>query len=407
MVTTSVGLVPIEDVKVGDLVLSHRSRWCPVVRSDRVGYGGEVVQVKPAGMRALVATPECQVWACKPKQLIGRTWSRLIPDGAWGFVPAGDVRAGRKMAGDFVFSPVPQSWPDVAPTRIDMAPFISTRKQSWGGRWYVGDDTLNWANQFTMPRWIEVDEAAAVLFGLYVAEGNVGGDHQVNFSLHEDERAIHAFVAEQALRMFGATASMDRRLSNKGVVVRINSSLASRFFKAFGAQCHVKQIPWSWMGWPQGLLLAIVRGWLLGDGTMSPKSNDRRGVCGVTTSPQWVEQVGMVLRSSEIPFSVCPFKQVGLFQGKPCGKRSAWMIGLTASDTARLVRDGLPMERVRWGEPDLSAIRPRTNARSMPIEGGTAVRPASIRRFQYTGDVCNLQVESDASYVVQGIVVHD
>ena len=83
------------------------------------------------------------------------------------------------------------------------------------------------------------------------------------------------------------------------------------------------------------------------------------------------------------------------------------MLTISATDTACMVRDGLAVERSRWGEADLSAIRDRTNSRTMYVAEGAAVRLAEITRSSYEGEVFNLHVEEDESYVAEGIAVHN
>lgn len=57
LITTSKGAVAIEDVRVGDLVLTHRGRWRPVKRLFKTWHTGNVVKLT-AGEHVLKATPE-------------------------------------------------------------------------------------------------------------------------------------------------------------------------------------------------------------------------------------------------------------------------------------------------------------------------------------------------------------
>jgi DNA modification methylase len=62
MVLTHKGYKPIEEIDLGDLVLTHKGRWMPVVAKQCTGVN-DVVQVKAQGVHNLTLTPTHKVWA--------------------------------------------------------------------------------------------------------------------------------------------------------------------------------------------------------------------------------------------------------------------------------------------------------------------------------------------------------
>ncbi|WP_102158688.1 DNA cytosine methyltransferase [Zhihengliuella halotolerans] len=62
LVTTTRGQVPIEDVQVGDVALTHKNRWRPVVRVQRRN-NAKVVRVSGAGHPGITVTPNHRFWA--------------------------------------------------------------------------------------------------------------------------------------------------------------------------------------------------------------------------------------------------------------------------------------------------------------------------------------------------------
>ena len=72
LVLTKTGYKPIEEIIIGDLVLTHKGRWMPVIAKECTGVN-EVVEIKAQGVHNLTVTPTHKVWArngqgvCKPK----------------------------------------------------------------------------------------------------------------------------------------------------------------------------------------------------------------------------------------------------------------------------------------------------------------------------------------------------
>lgn len=64
LVLTSDGYKPIQDVAVGDLVLTHKGRWRPVIAVQNTGVR-QVVNLRAQGVANLLLTPEHKVWLRK------------------------------------------------------------------------------------------------------------------------------------------------------------------------------------------------------------------------------------------------------------------------------------------------------------------------------------------------------
>lgn len=404
LVTTARGEVPVEDVLEGDLVLTHKGRFRRVTGLESREYSGDLVVVKPSGMLPVRVTTEHPIWAAESKLLRDGT-NRLIP-AEWRWRDAHELTAGRRLAGMFVLAPrnTEADTSDQLPT-IDLAPLTQARVRAlnWGARWHVSDTELQWGTQAAVPRHLVVDEAAALLLGLFLAEGTAH-HHQASFAFHERERHLAAFVIEQARRLFNASAVIDTRSGSKGISVRINSTLACRFFRQLGKQEH-KGLPWPWLNWPLRLRLAVVRGWLMGDGHISISRQGKAFFSAVSIAPAIIRQVQRTLHDAGLCVTLNDFKQSGLFRGKPCKHKPAWRLSLSWTDTARLLTSMLPVEQAHWGATEQP--RERTNSRALPIAEGMAVRIAQITREPYTGPVHNLHVEEDESFVAGGIAVHN
>lgn len=363
-VTTERGLVPIQDVKVGDRVLTHRSRWRTVTGLSRRHWVGSAVAIKGRGMRQLLVTPEHPIWSAEPAHDYQSRTNRLVPkDGTWEFRDAATLRAGRKLAGDFLLAPA-ASWELRAP---------------------------------------DVDTDLAFLAGLFLAEGSVG-DHQVSFAFHRREQYLADFVRKQAGRLWNASTGEYRREGHGGFEAYVNSKRAADYFLRFGKR-DTKALPWDWMALPTDIGLQVVRGWLVGDGSISESARGVRHLRGVSISRNLLYQMRQFLWRAGLVSTVCPFAQQDTFRGVPCGHLPAQQLSLSETDTASLLTAPRAEELERWGTG--WQARQRTNSGSLAYPGGAAVRVAATSRFMYDDIVYNLHVEEDESFVAEGVAVHN
>lgn len=179
------------------------------------------------------------------------------------------------------------------------------------------------------------------------------------------------------------------------MVATIHSSVAAALFKQLGVHAD-KGLPSVWEGLPQEVLLWIVRGWLVGDGSMP-----RKGSChmqGVTIAPRLAHQVVSILRAAGIR---CAMRTASL-QGS--GTR-AWVIRVPSTEASKLLVGMNRVERIRWRQ-----FRRETkngNIAQVVFPSGHALKLQKVERRPYSGMVHNLQVEEDESYVVEGIAVHN
>lgn len=406
-VSTTRGLVPIENVIVGDHVLTHKSRWRKVTGLSQRAYSGEVVCMKPAGLMPLTVTPEHPIWICGAKHIRDGT-NRLVPDGKWDFVEASAVRCGRKTAGDYLFMPVPKpvDFPVQASTTIDLAVYVNREdRKKQAGEWTVTADRLIWRDQ-NIPRWLHIDKRAAKLIGLYIAEGSTG-THQATFSLNKTEDHLVRFIQFQIKRLFGAESSVYPCTQGNGINVLAHSVVACRFFKMFGSRDN-KQLPDEWMSWSADLREQIVRGWYMGDGTVPDYTCKKTTeLSGVSIARQWLAQAHMTLLERGYLANLAAFGQSGFFRGVPCTHKPAFKLKLTGTDTARYMIGASHVERDHWGTTEAAVLRERTNSRMLIVDGGMSTRLTAYSKDPYSGLVYNLHVEEDESFVAEGIAVHN
>jgi hypothetical protein len=63
VLTRNDGYKPIQDVNIGDLVLTHKGRWMPVIAKQKTSDSADVVSVNAGGVSNLTLTPDHKLWA--------------------------------------------------------------------------------------------------------------------------------------------------------------------------------------------------------------------------------------------------------------------------------------------------------------------------------------------------------
>jgi intein/homing endonuclease len=182
---TDRGQRAIEDIGLGDVVLTHAGRWRKVTKLYQHGHQGEMVEIHSAGSPVpLVCTPNHPVRVCDP----------ATQEYRW-------VQAGQVAAGQYVVLP-----------RIKLPP-----------------------NPL-------LDADLAALIGWFIAEGSVM-KNAVQFALGDEPH-----VAEK-LRLAGerfGKVSVSPLLGQKGLAVQINSAWLADFLTMHcGSGASAKRIPWS------------------------------------------------------------------------------------------------------------------------------------------------------------------
>ena len=225
-VLTSVGHKPVQDVQVGDLVLTHMGRWRPVLH--KYEYEADTVTVKGGQLRGITVSTNHRFLARRNRSVC-RT---------------------RSLA--------PATWVDVENPEL--------------ARWY-------WASPAEVPPQqppempCDITDVRSFLWlaGRYVADGHLGGatagrTHQTHVGFTDDEAGI--ILVEQVCGLLGFRAL--RRQHDNAVCTVINSVELARWFEQnFGRLANGKKIPMWLLGASHFWKSAFLEGYLGGDGHWS------------------------------------------------------------------------------------------------------------------------------------------
>ena len=347
LVTTRRGQVPIELIRIGDEVWTHRNRWKRVTQIFNRGER-DAISLRGQGHPGLVVTPDHKFWA-RPLSKSSRSRGNN-----WGAVPAESpewMSAGELPNSALWGSPVSvtDTWPSSVP-RPRMGPGVS----------------------------LEVNQAFMRMAGWYLAEGSTQPSGKINFSVHVDEvDEIQEMLADVGLKSWASKVKNSEKCMN---VVTCHAELARFFTKHFGRGAHRKQVP-SWaMGmppeWRQALLDAVVAG----DGFSDPDVRYAPGRWKLTTVSKALA-ISVRLLALGLGYHVSlnfsgPRKKPAIIRGRE-----------VRSDGFYQVVGGT-----------VGQIKHRADGAWVRVK---EAKPAGLRTM------FDLEVEGDHSFVADGIFVHN
>ena len=277
-IVTERGVKNVEDVQVGDLVLTHRGRFRPVLRTMRRSYSGRAFTVRLAGTqaRSLTLTEE--------HPILVRT-----ADGRVDWQKPGEIQAGRpgRRGGRSNWNSwacLPKLITNVASVDLlEHLPdeFFETPSGAIGRRYaskYRSDHV--WPG---VARHLGLDEDLGYLLGIYAAEGSLARvegrlSGVVMFSLHAEETDI----ADRIELIFARLGIATRRYLPAG---RTNSlevhacalPLALLLERLVGCGAHAKRVPTAVLNGPDAAKTGFLEGLLDGDGKDPSRASNKAG----------------------------------------------------------------------------------------------------------------------------------
>lgn len=217
-VLTMRGMLPVEEVQEGDMVVGHDGSLHSVTATMARRHVGTIYHITSSGSPTTRMTSDHPVWA-------STTW-----DETPNWVKAADLRPGH-----ILWSPIPSPLATYA-----------------------------------------IPDALKKLLGWYLAEGHVSEDRSVFFSLHIAETEYREEIV-QLLDALGYPSVVDMKPAVNTAIVRVhNSVLAHQLKRLGGAGAHNKRIP-GWLFYEGGSLRETLLAAWKGDGsTITPDTTHAR-----------------------------------------------------------------------------------------------------------------------------------
>lgn len=290
-VVTTVGPKAIEDVRVGDLVLTHKGRFRRVVHTMSKRHDGSMYRLKLWHAADVCLTEEHPLLAYIPDYKAGLCGNQSIPSKyhhTWlkpGDIPAGRVVRSTQSSGSkrrwLSFACIPRFQDSIPPPSVDVrshldASLASVMGEHKGSLVRVSKRNPNDTTHIkSFPSQLDIDEDMMTLIGFYLSEGSLGhsssGACSVTWTFNIDETDF----VDTVVRILDKLHLLPRvyRRKNKSIaeVVAGSSILARLLDSMFGHGAKHKRVPYIWLGLPDNLLQSLVSAILLGDAKLTEK----------------------------------------------------------------------------------------------------------------------------------------
>lgn len=370
LIVTSEGWKNIEDVQVGELVLTHRGRWRRVLQT-----GSEIascVTVKGQGHFGLTCTPDHPFYVGNDEwegaaKMKGRRWATIrnmppveIPEilskrGYFWDKNSNGFRVKGEKGGQPVYVALCDTEDEA---RKERATAITD-----------GRITVRGADAIQLK-----SLGVARFLGYWLGDGWVSGDSVFLCGAKTDCGLLNELF-------HGAGLPGRARLERTSSRIRVGSQSMVRWItEQFGRFAHAKKIPIWLYGMPADYRAAFLDGYMLADGHHEVQSKGGGKIkCYTTTSKMLAVGVRVLLNQVGISASITTRKNVRkcVIQGRHVNERQCYKV--TAYESARSFQFD---DQYGWG-----VVR--------------SINDAGQQR------VYNIAVEEDESYTADGIVVHN
>ena len=390
----------IEEIGEGQPVLTHLGNTRKVTRTYERTYSGKMYTIGVKGWQY-------------PLQMTAEHPIAIIPNESrrakYGEFEEGKIvwkKAEELQPGEFVLLPYGVKERTELST-IDVCTYISQDTWSDGKACRVCEAPKRHA----IHRYVQINELFAQLVGLFLAEGSYsksmdGIPHRLVWTFARHEKLYQQFVVDAIQEIFGVTAYIvesDKRPTITNVKCD-NTTLACLFHTFCGEHSYRKEVNPLFFSAPRNVKLALLRGWLMGDGTQNPVRNTRAYKDGPSYAGAQIEGA----TSSEAMHR-------GMF-------RIALSCQMKPSAQVRKQQEhqGIEPRTLNFYGADVFTVFPehaellerKTQRASTALykrtEYGYACRISAITIEEVEeAQVYNLEVEDDHTYIANGLAVHN
>jgi DNA gyrase subunit B len=265
-------------------------------------------------------------------------------------------------------------------------------------------------------RYLKLDEDLMTLLGFYLADGSCSDRNGVRLSIGTHQSRVLEEMTARLGRVFGIPPvvhpSPYGRCADVKIVNRVAALAWQHLFDFLGAESATKRIPDLVFNVSESMRLAFLRGYLLGDGTVSD-----HGLCFSTTSYDIASALVYCLSSLDVVASTSEFAPNPIpseINGKPVQQRHRhWAVSVVSKTDLRKIR---PIWSDHSGASALdcylsSPVTNDRNRRFQLLDGDLMSLPITeIEEVAATnGCVYDFSVEGDENFIAGfgGIAAHN
>jgi formate hydrogenlyase subunit 6/NADH:ubiquinone oxidoreductase subunit I len=252
------GIKPINQIVVGELVLTHSGDYKPVTKVWDMNYTGPLYRIFVFGKpEPLACTADHPILAVS-RPLSNRKDRRLLRV----TIPLLFHKPSELKPGDYLVSPI-------------------VRKVSHTDR-YEKDVPMYRGGKTTRRLSLDASPELFRLIGYYYAEGSCDGGRRVNFDFNETERETYAKDCGSLVAKFFGKECKIRKNGEHGIRLVLDSAMSEDFFSQFGKGAPNKKMPdWIFFAEPEKQL-QLLKGEWQGDGARIKQA--RQKYLNVTTT---------------------------------------------------------------------------------------------------------------------------
>lgn len=357
-------IIPIEEIKVGDEVLSDKGNVCKVKRLFKRKYQGFLYEMNLDKGHLLEATEEHPILGIKRECVICTKVKKTTCN-----------------------------------TNLDNKCSMCGKSNSYQESKFIPIKELKKGDYIAIPRNIRSDallahelnqDKLARFLGWYLAEGCVIYSHKphiggLNFTLGITEGKYADEIRELGLSLGAKSVTVKYRRNKNTIDIFVyGKNLAELVLKLGGKGCANKKLDISVFGWSKKQHINLLQSYFLGDGHSRYQMNKGEQYQVVSVSKKLIEQVRLIFNKYGISPSLC--------KKKLKGRREAYTLTLAGPDISIL-------EKRRRNYPSRKRYRSNNKYIFLPIN---KITKKIVKQYVY-----NLEVDKDHTYIANGICVHN
>ena len=395
------GIKQIKNIKKGDIIYTHQGRLKEVIRILKRFYSGQVFTIRPFYFRlGLATTPEHPYLVLRNNRYQGKSnyYGEQLKRDYFKFKKPTWIEAAKVKVGDILLFPrFNKEIEDKKTIRLDgiLNPIAIKYRENkiapLGSR-------ANW-----LPNTIKIDKDFCRLVGYYLAEGYTNSRDAIGFCFRDNEKEYIEDLQILMRKIFGLQPSrICKKEGCHGIeIIYFSKILVNAFEHLFYVSpeikgAYTKAMPHWMLKLSLEKQVEIFRGWWRGD-------------TGYTSSRELMNQMKIILlRLGIIPSIYKQSKEN--FNKKHVHK---WKIN---GRTIQAQYDSFSFRNLSFFEdkfqllktPEFKRFNYKTIRRNGWIDKNYIYLPVrEIEKKFYEGEVYNLEVEEDNSYVTEFATVHN
>jgi len=360
---------PIQEIKIGEKVLTHKGRFKKVAQTFRRNYQGKILKVDCGGkLLTFSLTPEHPI-------LLAKTFTRGSRKKE--IQNLDFVSANKTKKGDFIAIPIPKEIKKI--------------------------NYFEWRKEYKRkPKWEDIKKfpyspELLRMLGYWLAEGTIRYDSGTNkkykrgiaFHFASQEKNYIDDVAGIIKNNFESKISQYNRPDRPNIMELYigNRNLGEIIFSLCGEHCDKKILHNDLMTLAPELQREILKGFFRGDGSFRDEYGET-AYRGVTTSPNLASQLFWLLIRNRIKPS--------LMEQHIKNRKLSYMLKIaTAHEIKRL------------NDENIKVTDRKPFIKHRELENYFLVPIRKIETINFRGKVYNLEVEDDHSYVANFMAVHN